>query len=416
MKRLMILFANGFPYNNAEPFLQHEYPLYKDYFDKVLVISGCRSTDDPHSIPDDPVFEFLPDNTLDGGLTAVLRAIPSVLRDPMFYRELKHLLMTKACTPQKLRAVLAMALCANRRAVLAKRWLSRHPAYRPQVIYSYWMHIPAYAAVRLKQIGDLSCPAVTRAHGYDLYAERTKTGYQPFHRQIFEKIDRIAVVSQHGKAYLERAYGQSGKIFVHRLGAVDHQALNPASDRSLLRIVSCSRVVPVKRLHLVVDALCKLKQTPVHWTHLGGGDGLETLIRYAAETLPAHVTAEFPGFVDNQQVYQRYEQMSFHAFVNVSESEGVPVSVMEAMSFGIPVLATAVGGIPELVEHGRSGFLLPKEHAEQALAACLMRLRTLPEPEYLAMRQAARTAYVQSYRIPDNYHRFLSQICDRNES
>jgi len=413
MKRLMILFANGFPYNNAEPFLWHEYPLYKDYFDKVLVISGCRSTDKQNTIADDPFFEFLPDNTMDGGFVAVLRAIPSVLRDPMFYWELKQLMITRACTPKKLRALLAMALCANRRAVLAHRWLSRHPAYTLQVIYAYWMHIPAYAAIRLKQISHSFCPAVTRAHGYDLYAERAKNGYQPFHRQIFENIDRIAVVSQHGNAYLERVYGQSSKISVHRLGAIDHQTLNPTADRSLLRIVSCSRAVPVKRLHCVIDALCKLQNISVHWIHFGDGDELEALIRSAEEQLPDHITAEFPGSVDNQQIYQTYAHTPFHAFVNVSESEGLPVSIMEAMSFGIPVLATAVGGTPEVVEHGRSGFLLPKEQPAQALADCLMRLYALAEPEYLAMRQAAREAYVRSCRIPDNYHRFLSQLCGR---
>ena len=54
-------------------------------------------------------------------------------------------------------------------------------------------------------------------------------------------------------------------------------------------------------------------------------------------------------------------------FINVSSTEGIPVSIMEAMSFGIPVIATAVGGTPEIVNN-ENGYLLSKDPSAKELA------------------------------------------------
>ena len=58
MKRAMILFAKGFPYNVSEPFLEAEYPKYKEYFDHVLVVTGCRKGEKPRCVFDTPGSSF----------------------------------------------------------------------------------------------------------------------------------------------------------------------------------------------------------------------------------------------------------------------------------------------------------------------------------------------------------------------
>ena len=62
--------------------------------------------------------------------------------------------------------------------------------------------------------------------------------------------------------------------------------------------------------------------------------------------------------------------MPVDLFLNVSEYEGVPVSVMEAQSFGIPVIATAVGGTPEIVNE-ENGFLLPENPSQDEIASAI---------------------------------------------
>ena len=75
-----------------------------------------------------------------------------------------------------------------------------HPEYQVDVIYSYWLQITAYAAVRLKQLEKLDDAfSISRTHGFDLYAERIKSNYLPFQGQLVERLDEIASISLDGK-------------------------------------------------------------------------------------------------------------------------------------------------------------------------------------------------------------------------
>ena len=409
MKKLLILFSNGYPYGNSEPFLENEVPLYKEYFDKVLIVTSCKKGDKPTRKVDDATIEVLPDYTLTWHLPSVLSAVPRMLTDGMFYRELKRLFCKDGFSFRKLRYVLAYSMCANHQAAQARRWLKKHPQYAP-VLYSYWMYIPAYAAVRLNQKCGGRFPTISRAHGCDVYLERhNQVGHLPYHGQLYRQLTEIAAICHDGKAYLENRYGAVGKVSVHRLGARDRGLENPSDHREILHIVTCSRTIPLKRLDRLVDALSRIDRS-IHWLHIGGGESQEKLERYAAEKLPENITAEFTGTVPNTRIYDLYSSRSFHVFVNISETEGLPVAIMEAMSFHIPVIATAVGGTPELIAEGKNGYLLDADLSDEELAERISRFADMPEAEYQSFRQAARETYACQYDAIENYRRFLSYL------
>ncbi len=409
MNRLLVLFANSFPYNISEPFLETEYPLYKDYFDKVLVVTACKKGETPTRQTDGDILEILPDYTLSRDLRSILGALPWMLTDGMFYRELNNLIFHRGFSVKKLYDLVVLSLCGNHRAKQAFRWMKKHPEYAPQAVYSYWLHIPAYAAVRLGKKLKGRCPTVSRAHGFDVYWERHATGYIPFHQQLFDRLDLVAPICNDGKAYLEGKYGRDTAVAVHRLGAADRGFRNPVSSRETLEIVSCARTIPLKRLDRIVDAVCLLDR-PVHWTHLGGGEAQEALEAYAAEKLPPHVNATFTRTIPNAEVYERYKNDGFHVFVNVSETEGAPVSIMEAMSFGIPVIATAVGGTPELIDEGVNGYLLPKDFTDDALASLLKQIAQMPDGDYRSLRRGARCVFEQRCDAVKNYRIFVENV------
>jgi glycosyltransferase involved in cell wall biosynthesis len=80
------------------------------------------------------------------------------------------------------------------------------------------------------------------------------------------------------------------------------------------------------------------------------GDGPErTRVESEAASLPPDVIWELRGQVDNATVRAYYQTHAVSVFLSLSASEGVPVSMMEAQSFGIPIVALAVGGVPEIV-------------------------------------------------------------------
>ena len=173
-------------------------------------------------------------------------------------------------------------------------------------------------------------------------------------------------------------------------------------------MVSCSYVVEVKRLHLIAEALQKA-DFPVRWTHIGTGPLSKELIRRAS-SLPPNVTAEFPGWMDNASVMEYYSSQKVSAFVNVSASEGIAVSIMEACSFGFPVIATDVGGTGEIVSDRVNGFLLPADFTPEQFLEKLRALRSMNEREYTRLCSASRKIWEEKFDAARNYREFYDRI------
>lgn len=410
MKKLLVLFANGFPYANGEPFLENEYPLYAEYFDKVLLVTACTRRNKPARRLSPYPIEVCRDYTLSKDVLSILEALPRMLCDKMFYAELKDLCQS-GFSIRKLYRLLVFSLCGNQRAWLAERWIRKHPVYDAITIYSYWLHIPAYSAVRLQQRLHTGY-TISRAHGYDLYLERHPDHSIPFHKQLVHSLHEVAVISENGRAYLQQHYGSIPRFSVYHLGAKNRNQCGPTCDRDTLHIVTCSRTVPLKRLDRIVDTLRLLADRQITWTHIGGGEVQAALEAYAKENLPSSMTATFTNTIPNEKIYDIYAKAPFHIFLNVSETEGVPVSIMEAMSFGIPVIATAVGGTGELVQNGENGFLLPVDFTEAALAERITQIMDMPENAYQHMRERARNTFLQAWDTEANYRAFLAHIAD----
>ena len=100
------------------------------------------------------------------------------------------------------------------------------------------------------------------------------------------------------------------------------------------------------------------------------------------------------------------------AFVLASAWEGLPNVVMEAMAAGKPVVATRVGGVPELVEHGKSGFLVPPKDPE-ALAVAMLRLMALSDETRARMGEAGQAHVRANYeleRVVDKWEALYQEL------
>lgn len=409
MKKALIMFANSFPYTISEPFLEIEQKLYREYFDKVLMVTNSPKGQMPTREIDRETIDLIDDVTLSKDALSILSALPWVLTDRRVYREIFELFSTHRMNVRNLYSMLTVSFCANHRAKQAYSWIKQNREYHIAAIYGTWLYVPAYAAIRLNDKLNGKYLTVSRAHGFDVYLERHKDNYIPFHKQLYQELDCIAAISQDGKRYLEEAYGDMNKVQVYHLGAYDRGMVNPCEVRDVFHIVSCSRVIPLKRLELIVEALSQIKNKRIHWIHFGDGERMEAL-RKAVSVLPENITVELPGRVSNQAVYDYYQNQPVHAFVNVSETEGIPVAIMEAMSFGIPAIATAVGGTPEVLDDLVTGLLLPENLEAKALAESLYRVIDMPSDEYLQLRQNARNKFKQEFSAVPNYKRLLGDL------
>lgn len=411
MKKLLIVFANSFPYNISEPFLTNEYPLYKDFFDKTLMVTNGKKGEKPTRRINDPSVELITDHTLSKDLKSILEAVPWMITDKLFYKELKWL-VSGNFSFRRFYEMTVVSLCANHRAKQAFKWLEQHPGYDSAVIYGTWLYIPAYAAVRLNSKLSGRYYSVSRAHGFDVYRERHATGYIPFQKQLFYALNEISAISDNGKNYLVNEYGSKSKVSVNRLGATDRKKTNPSSGRETFKLVSCSRVIPLKRLHRLADALKLIDNRSIHWTHIGDGEDFEKLKEHL-KNLPDNITVELLGRIPNEKVYDIYGEQPFHAFVNISETEGAPVSIMEAMSFGIPAIATAVGGTPELVDDNENGVLLDADFTDEQLVDAICKMADMSEKEYIGLRTASRKKFEDEYCANSNNRRFLKHLSEK---
>jgi glycosyltransferase involved in cell wall biosynthesis len=204
--------------------------------------------------------------------------------------------------------------------------------------------------------------------------------------------------------------GDWDKVEVVPLG-VDAEAFRPAepvagADRPL-RALTIGRLAAVKGQAVLLDAVAELARRgcPVELTVAGWGPERERLERRAAQ-LGIADRVDFLGPVGQDRVAGLYAAAD--VFCTSSFAEGVPVVLMEAMACGLPTVATRIMGVPEVVEDGVTGLLVPPGRAD-ALADALERLARRPD-ERAAMGQAGRRKVLEERDPRRSAERLLELI------
>ena len=282
-------------------------------------------------------------------------------------------------------------------------------------LYSYWLSRPAYAAAYFadKYPGRIK-KKISRAHRYDLYEYRNTFSYLPFRRFIDKNLDKIFFISEDGLRYYQSRRGEMSngngraELTVNYLGTYNREGL----QKQILRkegivLASCSFAVPVKRLDLIICLLEQIGDMKVKWIHVGGGELLEKIRNEADKRLP-HIETSFLGEVDNRDILNLYQKEDVDYFINLSDSEGIPVSIMEAISLGIPVIARNVGGISEIVNE-ETGCLLERTDRLEKVKTFL-KLRIKNTEEYEVYSRGARRFWEQKFNGERNYSQFMKEI------
>ena len=174
----------------------------------------------------------------------------------------------------------------------------------------------------------------------------------------------------------------------------DSELLAPRNDQqnNPLRITFIGWLEPIKDVGTILRALAILHQTSPNWqlSICGLGSEKESLEQLTRD-LKIESQVEFLGWIDDDQKASILKRTD--VFVMASLSEGMPNSIIEAMRFGIPVVATNVGGIPTLITPGVNGYLFDPRN-ESKLAEHLRTL--LADPELQSTIGKANFAKIQS--------------------
>lgn len=190
----------------------------------------------------------------------------------------------------------------------------------------------------------------------------------------------IACVSHYGRSQVMRVLPPQhwGRVFVVRCGLETDgiRAVRAQSNRAQPLILCVGRLVPEKGHICLVEAFAKLRARGIdaRLRILGEGpDRRRIESRIHALGIADH--CELPGAVSEQTVLR--EMASASVFALASFMEGLPVAIMEALLLGLPVVAPRVAGIPELIEHGRTGLLFTPARDDE-LCSCLESILASP--------------------------------------
>jgi glycosyltransferase involved in cell wall biosynthesis len=146
----------------------------------------------------------------------------------------------------------------------------------------------------------------------------------------------------------------------------------------------------------------------IRWIHFGDGL-LRQEIEQCVKTRLKRTQVDIKGIVPNAEILDFYASNYIDLFINVSLSEGVPVSIMEALSAGIPVVATNVGGTSEAVSES-CGFLLPENFEIHDAASIIKNYISLTDEQQQEYRRNAYAFWKGKYEAGKNYEQFYKDI------
>jgi colanic acid/amylovoran biosynthesis glycosyltransferase len=241
--------------------------------------------------------------------------------------------------------------------------LKRHSA---DLMHIYFGHTGVHLLPFIEQWDK---PCVVSFHGADVAHKEDIKDYPAKLRRLFDAVPLVLARSQSLADRLIQFGCPPGKLRINRTGLplnefpfVDRQ---PPRDGKW-RIVQACRLIPKKGVATSLRAFAIFKKDNPKAEFLIAGKGpLQPELEMLAAGLGIFKDVHFVGFLSQPELLELYA--GSHLFLHPSETspnqdqEGVPNSVLEAMATGLPVAATRHGGIPEAVEHGRTGLLVPEE-------------------------------------------------------
>ena len=275
--------------------------------------------------------------------------------------------------------------------------------------YSFWTDDWATVLGVLKEKKIISS-FVSRVHGYDLYKERWDMNVIPFRNFQFRQVAKVFAVSSDGFSYLKKNYPeQASKFYLSHLSALDN-GMAGFDEQGVFTIVSCSNLIPLKRVHLLAAAL-KQVSFELKWVHFGDGEERQKILGLISE-LPSNITATLMGSVPHAELISFYKAVPVHAFIHLSETEGgVPLSLQEAAGFGIPLIGTTAGGAAEIVNEN-TGIPLGNAVAPDELAEVIRNFKD-SEKNTMAFRAGVRKFWQQSFNAETVYTDFYKKITEQ---
>lgn len=406
MKRSLLLYTRDFPFGKGEAsFILPELGELRKIFD-ITIVSKNVTDAQTTALPEDIHVLRIPGRT-----ELCLFNLLKSFADRLLWREIAGLIRTGRFTFRRALSAYKEMAAANQFFNKLRR-LGVIQKKGGQIHYSYWYDQTVIGLCRHKRrLGDGRI--LTRMHRCDLY-EFNELKYLPFRKCLNPFLDACIFISREGMEYYRHHYGiqETQRQRVFYLGVPnDDGARDYSAFSGVVRIVSCSYISPVKRIDRIIDVLAQISRYPVAWKHIGGGALEKEMKAYAAKVFEnrTQISWDFTGFLQTRQIYDLYRREPFDLFLNLSESEGLPVTFMEAMSFGIPVLSCMTGGVGEILD-ARNSMTVGITDSSADIAASIVRFVAQDAEIIARYRENAYLTWKEKFDSKKNFGLFARYL------
>ena len=434
----IILFTNTFPYQPGETFLEEEISILVNYYSNITIVPLHSGTGEIRPLPAGvrlmpPLLNHSPKNKPALLYSGIFNLSPALYA-------LKYLFSPVVLSKKKFWAF-SVAYLLRREIYSKARMLVENidiGRYDDVMLYFYWGDKSVMLLPYLKSYYKNS-KAVARFHGSDLYEE--VSGCIPFRDKIFPLIDMAIPISGIGKNYILENYNDSlpQDIRVSYLGVKDYKLryrfygsdepleikspfrtdFNAIKDERIITVFSCSNMIPLKRVDMIIKALSLISEKElndlgiggIRWVHAGGGECMQDIVNEISRANRTYLSVDIMGAVKHDRIINFYRRNNVDLFIQLSRSEGVPVSMMEALCFGVPIIATNVGGVGELVEP-EFGYLLDANPDITSVKNALIDFMSKTESQKEEMRSKARKSYEEKWDADSNYESFAALLTE----
>ena len=263
-RNILFLFTQTYPYGKEETFISGEIDFIVKKFHKVIIISSSKSNE-IRKIPKS--IELYTLTSKSGSLKNFTKVFLSLI----FWKELNFLLKTKPISILNigilktfLKSALNSIVISNEIQFLVNKDVQTNDRL---FFYSYWINDFALSFINLKR--KLEGKYFCRAHGWDVFTERSKFNYLPFRSFLPDYIDFISFISNTGRDYFVNKYGSFDNLTVSKLGVKNNYVFRNIEKIDKLTILSCSLIIPIKRIELIVRSLSLINSQKYEWIHIG---------------------------------------------------------------------------------------------------------------------------------------------------
>lgn len=252
---------------------------------------------------------------------------------------------------------------------------------RSKLHLSYWGRSVEFL-VAIKQMNP-RCVVGTRLHSFDLYFFHSSEFELSTRLNTLNALDFVAPISSHGAAHLKKQ-GVKTCIYTSYLGCKEnefskgnHSTFEKTKPNKPLKIVTIAKIVPLKRIDYTIQVLRSLDY-PVIWHQYGrpstndrDADHTRQIHEMVIETKSSQLHLELKGEISNRDLRKILVDENYDFSLLLSETEGVPVSLIESLAADVRIVVTDTNGCPELIRKD-IGCLIP---VDASVHECATRIK-----------------------------------------